>query len=181
MLKFPTFNFQFPIFRDGASQKFILKLVLQKLVYVICNMGNTKKIFKPKAAEKFAGIGGIAQYFKPKKKRGRPSKKSKQNKTIATNDMATKSTKSPPTIATTINTSSTTTTTAAGIEISIEINNNNNNDVSEEDNNNTASKKEQPKVQHKKTRRNWAVGEDRSTPPPLFSSFTKNVPSPMVK
>lgn len=74
MLKFPTFNFQFPIFRDGASQKFIQKLVHQKLVYVICNMGNTKKIFKPKAAEKFAGIGGIAQYFKPKKKRGRPQK-----------------------------------------------------------------------------------------------------------
>ena len=117
-------------------------------------MGNTKKIFNTKAAEEFAGKGGIAQYFKPKKKRGRPSKKSKQNKTIATNDTATKS---PPTTAnTTINTSSTT----ADIEISIEIDNNNNSDILDEINTKTATKKEEPK-QHKKTRRNWGVGEDR--------------------
>ena len=122
-------------------------------------MGNTKKIFNAKAAEKFAGKGGIAQYFNPKKKRGRPPKKSnKQNKTIATSDST--ATKSPPTTATTtINTSSTTTTTV-DLEISIAIENNNNGDMSDEDNNKTATKKEEPK-QQKKTRRNWGVGEDR--------------------
>ena len=42
MLKFPTFNFQFPTFKDSASHKVGKQNFQGRSVYV-SNMGNTKK------------------------------------------------------------------------------------------------------------------------------------------